>query len=67
MATLSTMFPRDKSGCMSYGIDLELLKVDNTKNSQTDAIVTGKIVKGVARAFAKAGRDAGLSDGQQER
>ena len=38
--------PPGQDRLLSYGIDLEML-VDNTKNTQTSAVVTGKIVKGM--------------------
>ncbi len=38
--------PPGQERLLSYGVDLEML-VDNTKNTQTSAVVTGKINKGM--------------------
>jgi hypothetical protein len=44
--------PPGQERLISYGIDLQVL-VDGTKNQQTDAIQTGKIVKGVLHISRK--------------
>src|SRR5262249_17950863 len=44
--------PPSQERLLSYGIDLQML-VDNSKNTQVDSILTGKIVKGVLQISRK--------------
>ena len=48
----STISRPARSGCISYGVDLQML-VDSTKNRQDSTVQTGKIVKGVLTVTRK--------------